>query len=87
MSPVVQELPHALTAFVPVRSWRMDIALAERTPKNMVANKTFFAIIDSPYIGITSGLPGRPAVGAVGRPAGKSLRCRKGYSKSTALRR
>jgi hypothetical protein len=79
MSPVVQELPHALIAFVPVRNWCMDIALAERTPINMVANKTLLAIVRSPLLDQFS-LP----VGAVGRPAGKSLRCRKGCSKSTA---
>lgn len=51
MSPVVQGLPHALTAFVPVRNWRTDIALAERTPKNMVANKIFLTIVCSPIFG------------------------------------
>lgn len=82
MSPVVHELPHALTAYVPVRNWRRDIALAERTPINIVANKILLAIVRSPFLDQFS-LP----VGAVGRPAGKSLRCRKGYSKSTAFRR
>ena len=82
MSPVMHELPHALIACVPVRNWCSDIALAERTPINIVANKTLLAIVRSPFFDQFS-LP----VEAVGRRAGKSLRCRKGYSKSTALRR
>jgi hypothetical protein len=50
MSPVVQELPQALIAFVPVRNWRRDIALAERTPINMVANKILLVIVRSPFL-------------------------------------
>jgi hypothetical protein len=50
MSPVVQELPQALIAFVPVRNWRTDIALAERTPINMVANKILLVIVRSPFL-------------------------------------
>jgi hypothetical protein len=50
MSPVMHELPHALIASVPVRNWRRDIALAERTPINMVANKTLLAIVRSPFL-------------------------------------
>jgi hypothetical protein len=50
MSPVVQELPHALTAYVPVRNWRRDIALAERTPINIVANKILLVIVRSPFL-------------------------------------
>jgi hypothetical protein len=80
MSPVVQELPHALIAFVPVRNWRTDIALAERTPINIVTNKSLLAIVRSPFW-INSSL----AVEVVGRPAGNCLQCRKGYSKSTVL--
>jgi hypothetical protein len=79
MSPVVQELPQALIAFVPVRNWRSDIALAERTPINIVANKILLAIVRSPFYDQFS-----LRVGAVGRPAGKSLRCQTGYSKSMA---
>jgi hypothetical protein len=41
MSPVMHELPQALIAYVPVRNWRRDIALAERTPINIVATKLF----------------------------------------------
>jgi hypothetical protein len=50
MSPVVQELPHALIAFVPVRNWRTDIALAERTPINIATNKSLLAIVRSPFL-------------------------------------
>lgn len=48
MSPVVQGLPQATTACVPVRNWRTESPLAERTAINMVANKIFF-IIASPH--------------------------------------
>jgi hypothetical protein len=50
MSPVVQELPHALIAYVPVRNWRRDIALAERTPINIVANKILLVIVRSTFL-------------------------------------
>jgi len=57
MSPVMQELPQALIAFVPVLSWRTDSALAERTPMSMVANKIFFTM-DGPLSSIQFVDPG-----------------------------
>jgi hypothetical protein len=50
MSPFMHELPQALIAFVPERNWRRDIALAERTPINIVANKILLVIVRSPFL-------------------------------------
>jgi hypothetical protein len=44
MSPVMHELPHALIAFVPVRNWRRESALAERAAVNIAASISFFAM-------------------------------------------
>jgi hypothetical protein len=57
--------PQVAAAWVLVRSWWTDIALAERTPSNIVANRNFFTI------GILLTVSGQ----ALGIPAGRCLWC------------
>jgi hypothetical protein len=45
MSPVMQELPQALIAFVPVRNWRRESALAERAAVSIAASISFLVIL------------------------------------------
>ncbi|HEY2117007.1 MAG TPA: hypothetical protein VGJ51_18055 [Candidatus Angelobacter sp.] len=44
MSPVVQKLPHATIACVPVLNWWRDNALAERAAVSIAASISFLAI-------------------------------------------
>ena len=44
MSPVVQELPHATIACVPVLNWCRDNALAERAAVSIAASMSFLVI-------------------------------------------
>jgi hypothetical protein len=44
MSPVVQELPHATTACVPVLNWCRDNALAERAAASIAVSISFLTI-------------------------------------------
>jgi len=44
----LQALPHAANEAEAVRSWRTDNALAEKTPRNMVAKSIFCSMI-SPF--------------------------------------
>jgi hypothetical protein len=49
----LQALPQARTERVPVRIWRTDRALAERTAMNMAANDTFLTMT-APFLSGTS---------------------------------
>jgi hypothetical protein len=44
MSPVVQKLPQATIAWVPVFNWCRDNALAERAAASIAVSISFFAI-------------------------------------------
>lgn len=81
MSPAMQELPHALMAWVPVRNWRRESALAERAPRNIMAIKTCLIIIVLLLDKFSLLLREAEA----GHPAGNCLRCQRGYNKSTAV--